>query len=111
MPPAPSSTTNKSASASPAPMSVPPSISRLAILNDPASAPTYVLILEAANKKKGSDQSNINKVGSITWDQVKTIAETKMKDLNSFKIESAMRMIAGTARSMGVRVKGDFPVN
>ena len=73
--------------------------------------PASVLILEAANKKKGSDQSNINKVGSITWDQVKAIAETKMKDLNSFKIESAMRMIAGTARSMGVRVKGDFPVN
>ena len=73
--------------------------------------PASVLILEAANIKKGSDQSNINKVGSITWDQVKTIAETKMKDLNSFKIESAMRMIAGTARSMGVRVKGDFPVN
>ena len=73
--------------------------------------PASVLILEAANKKKGSDQSNINKIGSITWDQVKTIAETKMKDLNSFKIQSAMRMIAGTARSMGVRVKGDFPVN
>ena len=71
--------------------------------------PASVLILQAANKKKGSDQPNLNKVASITWDQVKDIAETKMKDLNSFKIGSAMKMIAGTARSMGVRVKGAFP--
>ncbi len=71
--------------------------------------PASVLILQAANKKKGSDQPNLNKVASITWDQVKDIAETKMKDLNSFKIGSAMKMIAGTARSMGVRVKGIFP--
>ena len=73
--------------------------------------PAAVLILQAANKKKGSDQPNLNKVASITWDQVKDIAETKMKDLNSFKITSAMKMIAGTARSMGVRVKGSFPEN
>ena len=73
--------------------------------------PASVLILQAANKKKGSDQPNLNKVASITWDQVKDIAETKMKDLNSFKITSAMKMIAGTARSMGVRVKGSFPSN
>ena len=73
--------------------------------------PASVLILQAANKKKGSDQPNLNKVASITWDQVKDIAETKMKDLNSFKITSAMKMIAGTARSMGVRVKGSFPEN
>ena len=73
--------------------------------------PASVLILQAANKKKGSEQSNIQKVGSITWDQVKEIAETKMKDLNAFKIESAMKMIAGTARSMGVNIKGNFPVN
>ena len=73
--------------------------------------PASVLILQAANKKKGSDQPNLNKVASITWDQVKDIAETKMKDLNSFKISSAMKMIAGTARSMGVRVKGTFPEN
>ncbi len=71
--------------------------------------PASVLILQAANKKKGSDQPNLNKVASITWEQVKDIAETKMKDLNSFKIGSAMKMIAGTARSMGVRVKGTFP--
>ena len=73
--------------------------------------PASVLILQAAKKKKGSDQPNLNKVASITWDQVKDIAETKMKDLNSFKITSAMKMIAGTARSMGVRVKGSFPEN
>ena len=73
--------------------------------------PASVLILQAANKKKGSDQPNINKVASITWDQIKDIAETKMKDLNAFKVSSAMKMIAGTARSMGVRVKGIFPEN
>ena len=73
--------------------------------------PASVLILEAAKKKKGSEQPNLNKVASITWDQVKNIAEIKMKDLNAFKVESAMKMIAGTARSMGVKVKGTFPVN
>ena len=73
--------------------------------------PAAVLILQAANKKKGSDQPNLNKVASITWDQVKDIAETKMKDLNAFKVSSAMKMIAGTARSMGVKVKGAFPEN
>ena len=73
--------------------------------------PASVLILQAAKKKKGSDQPNLNKVASITWDQVKDIAETKMKDLNAFKVGSAMKMIAGTARSMGVRVKGTFPEN
>lgn len=73
--------------------------------------PAAVLILQAANKKKGSDQPNLNKVASITWDQVKDIAETKMKDLNAFKVSSAMKMIAGTARSMGVKVKGVFPEN
>tara|TARA_Y100000588_G_scaffold117017_1_gene128079 strand:+ start:159 stop:605 length:447 start_codon:yes stop_codon:yes gene_type:complete len=73
--------------------------------------PASVLILQAANKKKGSDQPNLNKVASITWEQIKQIAETKMKDLNAFKVGSAMKMIAGTARSMGVRVKGSFPEN
>ena len=73
--------------------------------------PASVLILQAANKKKGSDQPNLNKVASITWDQVKDIAEAKMKDLNAFKVSSAMKMIAGTARSMGVKVKGVFPEN
>ena len=71
--------------------------------------PAAVLILQAANKKKGSDQPNLVKVGSITWNQVKDIAKTKMKDLNAFKVGSAMKMIAGTARSMGVKVKGVFP--
>ena len=73
--------------------------------------PAPVLILEAAKKKKGSQEPNRNKVGTITWDQVKTIAETKMPDLNAFKIESAMKMVAGTARSMGIQVSGEAPWN
>ena len=64
---------------------------------------------KAAKLKKGSPESNKTKVGNVTWDQVRTIAEDKIKDMNAFKIESAMRMIAGTARSMGIVVKGDFP--
>jgi len=64
---------------------------------------------EAAKIKSGSSQPNRQKVASLTWDQVKTIAEDKMKDLNCFTVESAMKLIAGTARSMGVTVKGDFP--
>ena len=73
--------------------------------------PAAVLILDAAKKQKGSAEPNRNKVGSITWDQVKTIAETKMPDLNAFKVESAMKMIAGTARSMGITVSGNAPWN
>ena len=69
--------------------------------------PAAVQLLEAAKLKSGSAESNRSKVGSVTWDQVKTIAEDKMADLNAFTIESAMKMIAGTARSMGVTVKGD----
>jgi large subunit ribosomal protein L11 len=71
--------------------------------------PAAVQLLEAAKLKGGSPESNRQKVGSVSWDQIKTIAEDKMPDLNCFKIESAMKMIAGTARSMGVTVKGDFP--
>jgi large subunit ribosomal protein L11 len=71
--------------------------------------PAAVLILDAAKKPKGSAEPNRNKVGSITWDQVKTIAQTKMPDLNAFKIESAMKMVAGTARSMGITVSGTPP--
>ncbi|UII21802.1 50S ribosomal protein L11 [Fulvivirga ligni] len=71
--------------------------------------PAAVMLLEAAKKKKGSAESNRAKVGSVTWDQVKTIAETKMPDLNAFEIESAMRMVAGTARSMGLKVTGTAP--
>jgi large subunit ribosomal protein L11 len=67
------------------------------------------MILEAAKVKSGSKEPNRNKVGSITWDQVRTIAEVKMPDLNAFKIESAMKMVAGTARSMGVTVSGAAP--
>lgn len=71
--------------------------------------PAANLILEAMKKQKGSAEPNRNKVGSITWDQVKTIAEIKMPDLNAFKVDSAMKMIAGTARSMGVTVSGTPP--
>lgn len=71
--------------------------------------PAAVLILEASKKKKGSPESNRVKVGSITWDQAREIAETKMADLNAFTVESGMRMVAGTARSMGINVKGAAP--
>jgi large subunit ribosomal protein L11 len=71
--------------------------------------PAAVLILDAAKKQKGSAEPNRTKVGSITWAQVKTIAETKMPDLNSFKVESAMKMVAGTARSLGITVSGTPP--
>src|SRR5687767_3639145 len=71
--------------------------------------PAAVLILDAAKKQKGSAEPNRNKVGSITWHQVKTIAQTKMPDLNAFKVESAMKMVAGTARSMGITVSGQAP--
>ena len=68
--------------------------------------PVAVQIKEAAKLQKGSGEPNRSKVGSITWDQVRTIAETKMNDLNCFGVESAMSMVAGTARSLGVTVKG-----
>jgi large subunit ribosomal protein L11 len=71
--------------------------------------PAPVLILEAAKQQKGSKEPNRNKVGSISWDQVKKIAELKMPDLNAFKLESAMKMVAGTARSMGVTISGTAP--
>jgi large subunit ribosomal protein L11 len=71
--------------------------------------PAAVLILEAAKKKSGSAEPNRIKVGNITWDQVKAIAETKMADLNAFEENSAMKMVAGTARSMGIKVTGTAP--
>ena len=71
--------------------------------------PVAIQLLGATKAKKGSAQPNRTKVAEITWDQVRAIAETKMPDLNCFTIESAMKMVAGTARSMGITVKGDFP--
>ena len=71
--------------------------------------PAAVQILEAAKIKKGSGEPHIRKVATISWDQVKLIAEDKMPDLNAFTVESAMKMVAGTARSMGVKVKGKGP--
>jgi len=71
--------------------------------------PAAVQLLEVAKIKKGSGEPNKKKVASVTWDQIKVIAEDKMVDLNAFKMTSAMNMIAGTARSMGLTVKGDAP--
>ncbi len=72
--------------------------------------PASVQVLEAAKLQSGSKESNRNKVGSITWDQVKAIALDKMPDLNCFTVESAMSMVAGTARSLGVTVQGESPL-
>jgi len=71
--------------------------------------PAAVQLLEAAKIKKGSGEPNRVKLGSVSWDQIKTIAEDKMVDLNAFTVESAMSMIAGTARSMGMKVAGKRP--
>jgi len=71
--------------------------------------PAAIQLMEIAKIQKGSATSNRNKVGSVTWDQIKTIAEDKMPDLNCFTIESAMKMVAGTARSMGLNVEGKAP--
>ncbi len=73
--------------------------------------PAAAQLLEAAKKKGGSGEPNRQKVGSVTWDQVKAIAEDKMSDLNCFTIESAMSMVAGTARSMGLNVTGNNPLH
>jgi large subunit ribosomal protein L11 len=73
------------------------------------TSPAAVQLLLAAKIKSGSAEPNRNKVATLTWDQIKEIAEDKMADLNAFKIESAMKMVAGTARSMGIKIKGDFP--
>jgi large subunit ribosomal protein L11 len=73
--------------------------------------PVAVQLLEVSKAKKGSQEPNREKIASVTWDQVKAIASDKMNDLNCFTVESAMRMVAGTARSMGITVKGEFPVN
>ena len=71
--------------------------------------PAAVQILEAAKIKKGSGEPNRSKVATVSWDQVKAISEDKMVDLNAFTVESAMKMVAGTARSMGIKVKGQAP--
>ncbi len=73
--------------------------------------PVAVQLLELAKAKKGSQEPNRNKVATVSWDQIKSIANEKMEDLNCFTLESAMKMVAGTARSMGIAVKGEFPVN
>ena len=71
--------------------------------------PVAIQLKEAAKAKSGSAQPNRDKVGQVTWDQVREIAQDKMSDMNCFRIETAMRIIAGTARSMGINVVGEFP--
>jgi len=71
--------------------------------------PAAILLMENLKLKKGSPEPNRNKIGTVNWDEIQTIAETKMADLNAFKVESAMRMVAGTARSMGIKVNGTAP--
>jgi len=71
--------------------------------------PAAVQLMEAAKVKKGSGEPNRTKVATVTWDQVKLIAEDKMPDLNAFTVESAMKMVAGTARSMGFKISGQAP--
>ncbi|MBM3920624.1 MAG: 50S ribosomal protein L11 [Sphingomonadales bacterium] len=71
--------------------------------------PVAVQLLEASKLQKGSAEPNRKKVGSVNWDQVKTIANEKMPDLNCFTVESAMKLVAGTARSMGITISGDAP--
>ena len=73
--------------------------------------PAAVQLLEAAKAKKGSAEPNRAKVATVTWDQVRAIAEDKLQDLNCFTIESGRRLVAGTARSMGITIKGEFPKN
>jgi large subunit ribosomal protein L11 len=71
--------------------------------------PAAIQLMEVSNVKKGSAESNRKKVGTVTWDQVKAIAEDKMPDLNCFTVESAMKMVAGTARSLGLNISGTPP--
>lgn len=71
--------------------------------------PAAIQLMEAAKIKKGSPESNKKKVGSVSWEQVQAIAEDKMPDLNCFTLDAAMKMVAGTARSMGLTVKGTAP--
>lgn len=73
--------------------------------------PVAIQLLEASKQKSGSGEPNRKKVAQITWEQVQAIAQDKMVDLNCFTLESAMKMVAGTARSMGITVKGEFPTN
>jgi len=75
------------------------------------TSPAAVQLKEAAKIKSGSGEPNRKKVATVTWDQVKEIAEDKMPDLNCFTVASAMKIVAGTARSMGITVKGTFPEN
>ena len=80
-----------------------------ALRMDDVVIPVAIQLKEAAKVQTGSAQPNRNKVGQVTWDQIREIAQDKMPDMNCFTVEAAMRMIAGTARSMGINVVGEFP--
>ena len=95
----------KGGAANPSPP-VGPALGSKGVVKQP---PVAVQIKEAAKLSKGSSEPNRSKVGSLTWDQVKAIAQDKMPDMNAFTLKSAMKMVAGTARSMGVTVTGTFP--
>lgn len=73
--------------------------------------PVAIQLLEKARKKSGSAEPNRKKVATLTWDDIRAIAEDKMVDLNCFTVSSAMKLVAGTARSMGIAVKGEFPAD
>lgn len=73
--------------------------------------PVAIQLLDASKAKKGSAEPQVKKVGVVSWEQVREIAESKMSDLNCFTLESAMRMVAGTARSMGINIEGESPFN
>lgn len=75
------------------------------------TSPAAVQLMNAVKLQKGSPEPNRKKIGTVTWDQLKTIAEDKMQDLNAFTVESAVKMMAGTARSMGIVVEGTPPWN
>ena len=79
------------------------------LVADKVEAGKAYSLKEAAKVKSGSAEPNRKKVAKVTWDQVRAIAEDKMKDLNCFTVESAMKLVAGTARSMGITVEGEFP--
>ncbi len=73
--------------------------------------PAAIQLIDATKIQKGSDQPNRKKVGTVTWDQVQAIAQDKMPDMNCFTLESAMKMVAGTARSLGISISGTAPWN
>jgi hypothetical protein len=90
-------------------VTIPKNLNEFGLRLLPETVACSIRLLEASKAAKGSAESNRKKVGSVTWDQVKAIATDKMQDMNCWKVESAMKMVAGSARSMGITVTGDAP--